>query len=60
MRLRVNKAGNGYVSGYTLSISTSDARALGFVTPDGERVELEKVVDEQKHQLIIRIKPTDE
>lgn len=59
MLLRINKAGNGYVSGYTLSVSTSEARALGFVDENGERVELEKILDEEKHQLIIRIKPSE-
>lgn len=57
MRLRVNRAGNGYVSGYTFAISISEARRLGFVAADGERVELEKIIDENNHQLIVRIKP---
>ena len=60
MKLRVNKAGNGYVSGYTLSVSTSEARLLGFVDENGERVELEKVLDEKNHQLIIRVKSPEE
>lgn len=59
MLLRINRAGNGYVSGYTLSVSTSDARALGFVHENGERVELEKIVDIKHNQLIIRIKPSE-
>lgn len=59
MLLRINKAGNGYVSGYTLSVSTSEARALGFIDENGERVELEKILDEENHQLIIRIKPPE-
>lgn len=60
MKLRVNKAGNGYVSGYTLSVSTSEARLLCFVDETGERVELEKVLDEKNHQLIIRVKAPEE
>lgn len=56
MLLRENKAGNGYVSNYTLSISLNEARALGFVDEDGNRIDLEKVMDESHKQLIIRAK----
>ena len=60
MLLRANKAGNGYVSNYTLSISLNEARTLGFVDENGERVELEKVVDEERKQLVIRAKQPDQ
>ena len=60
MLLRANKAGNGYVSNYTLSISINEARALGFVDKNGERVELEKIIDEENARLIIRAKQTEQ
>ena len=56
MKLRVNKNGQGYVSNYTLSIATNEARRLGFTSEDGERLELEKIIDEENGQLIVRIK----
>lgn len=59
MRLYQNRGGHGHVTSYTLSIGSAEARRLGFVDENGERVELEKILDEENHQLIIRIKPSE-
>lgn len=59
MKLYQNRGGHGHVTSYTLSIGSAEARRLGFVSADGERVELEKIIDENNHQLIVRIKPCE-
>ena len=60
MKLRENRGGHGYVTSYTLSIGLSEARRLGFVDENGERRELEKILDDKNQRLIIRIKPPEE
>lgn len=60
MKLRENRGGHGHVTSYTLSVGSAEARHLGFVDETGERVELEKVLDEKNHQLIIRVKSPEE
>lgn len=60
MKLRENRGGHGHVTSYTLSVGSAEARHLGFVDKTGERVELEKILDEKNHQLIIRIKQPEE
>lgn len=59
MRLYQNRGGHGHVTSYTLSIGSAEARRLGFVDENGERVELEKILDEENHRLIVRIKPPE-
>ncbi len=59
MLLRENRGGHGHVTSYTLSVGSAEARRLGFVDEHGERVELEKIIDEENQQLIIRIAQKD-
>lgn len=44
MKLRINKNGTGSFN-YTLSISMKEAAAAGLVDENGERVEIEKAVE---------------
>ncbi len=48
------KRGNyGHITSYTINIGSAEARDCGF-TADG--VQLEKIVDTQKKQIIVKIK----
>jgi len=56
MKLRANKGGHGFVTSYTLSIGSAEARRAGFLDEDGKPLELEKVVDEEKREIVVRVK----
>lgn len=53
-RLRVNKNGKGYATGYTLSIGCAEARDLGFIDADGQPIALKKTIDAATHTLTVR------
>lgn len=53
MKLRVNKNGKGYATGYTLSVGCKEAREAGFLAEDGSPLELEKVVN--KGSIVIQL-----
>jgi len=56
MKLRKNIAGNGFLGNYTMSIGVTEAKALNFIDTDGNGLELEKIIDMENNQLIIRLK----
>lgn len=56
MKLRENKGGHGHVTSYTLSVGSAEARIIGFVDAEGNRMELKKVLDQERHRLIICLK----
>lgn len=55
MKLRINRRGDGYITNYTVSVGSAEARRAGFLNEDGTSVALEKVVDEENHTITIRI-----
>ena len=55
MKLSPRKGGHGHITAYTAIIGSAEARRVGFITEDGERLELEKVVDEEAQTITIRI-----
>lgn len=60
MRLRVNRRGDGYVTNYTVSIGSAEARKAGFLNEDGSSKELEKLIDEAAGTITIRVARTEE
>ena len=55
IKLSPKKGGNGYISSYSVNIGSSEAKACGFVDENGNQHQLEKVVDFDNNQIIIRI-----
>lgn len=55
MKMHPRKGGHGHVTCYMVVIGTAEARRAGFVTEDGERLELEKEVDEERGTITIRV-----
>ena len=55
MKLRANKNGNGKIGNYTFSIGSNEAKSLDFLTEDGLSKELEKIIDVENSQLIIKV-----
>ena len=60
MKASPQKGGNGFVSAYRLIIGSNEARRLGFVKADGERVELEKTVDYETGVVTFRVARADD
>lgn len=53
IKLSKNRGNGGHITSYTINIGSAEARECGFTDDD---VELEKVVDFDKKEIIIRIK----
>ena len=60
MKLRANKNGAGYVTSYNILLGSSEARRVGFIDENGNGRELDKVVDEERMEILIRIKTENE
>lgn len=54
LKLSPKKGGNGYVSSYTVSIGVAELRNAGLISEDGTPFNIEKIIDEENHQIIIR------
>lgn len=53
IKLSKKRVNGGHITSYTINIGSAEARECGFTDDD---VELEKVVDFDKKEIIIRIK----
>lgn len=60
MKLVAKKAGNGYVSSYTVNISLKLARNCGFVDENGNTKEIELVENIEENSITIKIKKQGE
>ncbi|MGI6499214.1 MAG: hypothetical protein ACOX0U_10575 [Oscillospiraceae bacterium] len=56
IKLSPKKGGHGHITSYSVNIGSAEARECGFVQADGTHVALEKIVDKENRQVIIRIK----
>ena len=57
MILRKVCRSGGYITAYTVSIGSAEARRAGFLNEDGSSKELEKIVDESARTITIRLAP---
>ena len=53
IRLSPKKGNYGHITSYTINIGSAEARECGFTA---DNVQLEKIVDKDNNQIIIRIK----
>jgi hypothetical protein len=56
IKLSPKKGGNGYISSYSVNIGSSEANDVGFLDADGKPLPLEKVLDVEHNQIIIKRK----
>lgn len=57
IKLSPKKGGHGHITSYSVNIGSAEARLCGFVSPEGEPApELEKIIDPENQQIIIRRK----
>ena len=56
--IKLSKKRNGYgdVSSYSINIGASEAKEVGFVNSDGEIMPLEKIIDTDNQQIVLRKK----
>ena len=56
IKLSQKKNGKGYVTSYSVNIGSGEAKLCGFIDNDGHQLPLEKFVDPENKEIIIRIK----
>ncbi len=56
IKLSPKKGGNGYISSYSVNLGSSEVRAVGFLDEYGAPLPLEKFIDPENHEIIIRRK----
>lgn len=56
IKLSPKKNGAGYVSSYTVNLALTEVKECGLLDNDGNPFELEKVIDPENNQIIIRVK----
>lgn len=56
IKLSNKKDGYGNISSYTINIGANEAKECGFINKEGNKLELEKVLDYDNKQIIIKIK----
>lgn len=56
IKLSQKRGGNGYISSYTVNLGATEVKDCGFLTADGEQLPLEKVIDTENKQIIIRLR----
>lgn len=56
MILSPKKNGAGYISSYTINIGNKEAKMVDFINKDGDSKELEKIIDTENKQIIIKLK----
>lgn len=55
IKLSPKKGGNGYVSSYSVNLGCSEIRDVGFLDKDGNPLPVEKCLDTENHEIIIRL-----
>lgn len=56
IKLSPKKGGNGYVSSYSVNLGCAEVRTVGFLDDNGNPLPLEKVIDSENQQIIIKLK----
>lgn len=60
MKIFPLKGGHGHVTAWRCTLGSAEVRRAGFLNEDGSAKELEKVVDEEKGTITIRVKREEE
>ncbi len=56
IRLSPKKNGKGYLTSYSVNLGTAEIKDIGFLDENNNIVPLEKIIDEENKQIVIRIK----
>ena len=55
IKLSPKKGGHGHVTSYTVNLGSAEVRACGFLDADNQPLALEKIIDIDKKQIIIKL-----
>lgn len=58
IKLSPKKGGHGYISSYTVNFGSAEIRECGFIDKEGNVLPVEKILDTENNQIIIRLKAT--
>jgi len=56
MKLSAKKNGKGYITSYTISIGSAEARECGFIDEDGKPLEIEKIIKNAENKIELKLK----
>lgn len=59
IKLSPKRGGHGHITSYTINIGSAEARECGFLDSEGNALQLEKFIDLDNKEIIIRIKAED-
>lgn len=59
IKLSPKRGGNGYISSYTVNLGCSEIRDAGFIDMDGNLLPVEKLIDTDNKEIIIRLRAED-
>ena len=59
IRLSPKKNGKGYTTSYSINIGSAEAKSCGFINSDGKQTTIEKIIDSENNQIIIRLKAVE-
>lgn len=55
IKLSPKKGGNGYISSYSINLGVKEVATCGFLDESGKPLKVEKVLDPDNKQIIIRL-----
>ncbi len=56
IKLSPKKGGHGHITSYSVNLGSAEVRSCGFLDAEGGPLPIEKIIDPEKHQIIIRLK----
>lgn len=56
IKLSPKKGGHGHVTSYSVNLGSAEVRSCGFLDDNGIPMPIEKIIDPENHQIIIRLK----
>ena len=56
MKLSPKKNGKGFTSSYSINIGSLEAKSAGFIDNNGQPLEVEKIIDPENKQIVIKLK----
>lgn len=56
IHLSPKKNGKGYLTSYSVNLGTAEIKDVGFLDENNNIVPLEKIIDEENKQIVIKIK----
>lgn len=60
IKLSPKKNGKGYVTSYSVNLGCAEVRNCGFIDEDGNTATIEKIVDIDNKQIILKVKQAED